>query len=73
MNIYKELPELEESIITIGSFDGLHLGHQYLIHEVKKIAAEQISGAKAHIVPLAFPTSGSYDGTQHIPTSLHFS
>lgn len=38
MNIHRDLPQLTESIITIGSFDGLHLGHQYLIHEVKKLA-----------------------------------
>jgi riboflavin kinase/FMN adenylyltransferase len=41
MNIYKELPLINESIITIGSFDGLHLGHQYLIQEVKKIAEKK--------------------------------
>jgi riboflavin kinase / FMN adenylyltransferase len=38
MNIYRDLPQLNESIITIGSFDGLHLGHQYLINEVKILA-----------------------------------
>ena len=38
MKIYRELPQLSESIITIGSFDGLHLGHQYLITEALKIA-----------------------------------
>ena len=38
MKIYKKLPQLTESVITIGSFDGLHLGHQYLITEVQKIA-----------------------------------
>ena len=38
MNIHRNLPHLVESIITIGSFDGLHLGHQYLIWEVKKLA-----------------------------------
>lgn len=38
MKIYRELPQLSESVITIGSFDGLHLGHQYLITEALKIA-----------------------------------
>lgn len=38
MKIYKELPQLTESVITIGSFDGLHLGHQYLITEAQEIA-----------------------------------
>lgn len=38
MKIYRELPQLLESVITIGSFDGLHLGHQYLITEALKIA-----------------------------------
>lgn len=40
MNIYHELPLLTDCVITIGSFDGLHLGHQYLIREVQKIANE---------------------------------
>lgn len=41
MKVYREIPQLKESILTIGSFDGLHLGHQFLIQETLKIAKEK--------------------------------
>ena len=31
----QSLPHLESSVITIGNFDGLHLGHQKLMSELK--------------------------------------
>ena len=31
--------QLEPSVIAIGYFDGLHLGHMQLLHEVEQIAA----------------------------------
>ena len=37
MNTDQNLPQLTESILTLGSFDGLHLGHRYLIREIQKI------------------------------------
>ena len=40
MRIYRELPKVENSVITIGSFDGLHIGHQYLIAKLKQYANE---------------------------------
>lgn len=41
MRVFRELPTLNQSIITIGSFDGLHLGHQHLIRETKKLALQK--------------------------------
>lgn len=41
MRVYRELPILNQSVLTIGSFDGLHRGHQYLIEQVKKIAKQK--------------------------------
>ena len=41
MQLELELAEYgidEDSIITIGVFDGVHLGHKYLISQVKKLA-----------------------------------
>lgn len=43
MKIYKNLIELEKDyngplVITIGNFDGVHLGHQYLIGQVQKFS-----------------------------------
>ncbi|MBK8628628.1 MAG: adenylyltransferase/cytidyltransferase family protein [Saprospiraceae bacterium] len=43
MNIYrniKELPDFQNAVITIGSFDGVHSGHQKIISRVKALADE---------------------------------
>lgn len=42
MNIYKEQQlDLRQSIIVIGAFDGVHVGHQTLIRQAKKEAVEK--------------------------------
>ena len=41
MKIYRDLaslPALNNTVITIGSFDGVHRGHQRLIRQVKRLA-----------------------------------
>jgi riboflavin kinase/FMN adenylyltransferase len=30
-----------DSIVTIGVFDGVHLGHKYLINQLKELARQQ--------------------------------
>lgn len=43
MNLYKdinELPDFHHSVITMGSFDGVHTGHQMLINRIKSLAKE---------------------------------
>ena len=43
MNIYRELDQIKKSlnaIVTVGSFDGLHLGHFKILDEVKKVVKE---------------------------------
>ena len=43
MKVFKSLtnlPKFEKAIVTIGSFDGVHLGHQKIIHRVNSIARE---------------------------------
>ncbi len=43
MEIYHDLQNfsLEKPVITIGTFDGVHLGHQKVISRIKQIAEEQ--------------------------------
>lgn len=43
MKIYYDLENIRisQSIITVGTFDGVHLGHQYLIETLVKRAKEQ--------------------------------
>jgi len=44
MQIVKELAELtpkQETMLTVGVFDGVHLGHQHLIKRLNKQAAER--------------------------------
>ena len=38
-----ELPAFQNAVITIGSFDGLHLGHQKIIEHVRQLA-KQVEG-----------------------------
>jgi riboflavin kinase/FMN adenylyltransferase len=43
MNIYRELDQIKKSlnaVVTVGSFDGLHLGHFKILDEVKKVVKE---------------------------------
>ena len=37
MQIYDRIPEIEQSVFTIGSFDGLHIGHRHLIRQTLNI------------------------------------
>ena len=35
---FKEYNSIEGSVVTIGTFDGIHLGHQDIIHNLKEIS-----------------------------------
>ena len=43
MNIYRglaALPEFRNSVLTIGSYDGVHLGHQKILKRIQQLADE---------------------------------
>lgn len=43
MNVYtniNDLPEFKHAVITIGTFDGVHLGHMQIIRQLKEEAAK---------------------------------
>ena len=53
MRVYKDLttlPDFNNTIITIGSFDGVHTGHQHIITRLKELSDEN----KSETVVLTF-------------------
>lgn len=43
MNVYKNIDEIKfnkSNILTVGTFDGVHLGHQHVINDLKKYSEQ---------------------------------
>lgn len=39
-NDLNDLPDFQNAVVTIGSFDGVHLGHQQILNQVKGLARQ---------------------------------
>lgn len=52
MQIYKDLKDvnINKPVLTVGAFDGLHVGHSYVINKLKSLASE----VNGHSVVLSF-------------------
>ncbi len=66
MQVHKELsqlPHFNNAVITIGTFDGVHLGHQQIIRQLKE-TAQKINGETVIITFNPHPRSviGTYGG-----------
>ena len=51
MDIYRTLnniPNITDSVVTIGTFDGCHRGHQEIIKKVKSVA--ELKNAKSVLI-----------------------
>lgn len=62
MNIYRnisELPVFQNAVITIGSFDGVHKGHQTILERMAKLATE-VNGESVVISFYPHPRSVIY-------------
>jgi riboflavin kinase/FMN adenylyltransferase len=62
MNIFRsleEIPEIEKAVITIGSFDGVHRGHQKIISRINQLAKE-INGSSVIVTFDPHPRSVIY-------------
>ena len=56
-NLDKIYEPFKNAVITIGNFDGVHIGHQALFHEVIE-TAENIGGASIAMTFEPHPTRG---------------
>ena len=74
MNIFRglsALPEFSNSVITIGSFDGVHQGHQKILKSIQQLAEEN-EGVDVVITFHPHPREIVYpkDADLHILTTL---
>jgi riboflavin kinase/FMN adenylyltransferase len=64
----EKLPQIEGSVVTIGNFDGIHLGHQKIIAQLKEHAEK----LKVPSVVISFnPTPQNFFGADHAVLSSY--
>lgn len=61
----EEIPEIENAVVTIGSFDGVHRGHQKIITRINQLAQE-IEGQSVIITFDPHPRSVIYPKDQSL-------
>ena len=62
----ENIPQIEGSVVTIGNFDGIHLGHQKIITQLKEYAEK----LKVPSVVISFnPTPQNFFGADHATLS----
>lgn len=63
LNDLSKLPHINNAVVTIGTFDGVHLGHQQIIKQLKETASK-VEGESVIITFSPHPRSivGSYGG-----------
>jgi riboflavin kinase/FMN adenylyltransferase len=74
MQVHKDLahlPVFNNAVITIGTFDGVHLGHQQIINQLKH-TAQKVNGETVIITFHPHPRSivGTYGGTVALLNTL---
>ena len=72
MDVYRaitDIPELPGSVVTIGTFDGCHRGHQEIIKKVTSVAVSKDS----HSVLITFDPHPRHvlQSGQKLPMLLH--
>ncbi|MEL0270505.1 MAG: riboflavin biosynthesis protein RibF, partial [Gammaproteobacteria bacterium] len=64
----EKLPQIKGSVVTIGNFDGIHLGHQKIIAQLKEHAEK----LKVPSVVISFnPTPQNFFGADHAVLSSY--
>ncbi|MDQ0222470.1 bifunctional riboflavin kinase/FAD synthetase [Streptococcus moroccensis] len=66
INDYKDIHQEQDTVLVLGYFDGLHLGHQALFKEARKIAEKE----GLRVAVLTFPESPKLAFTRFEPDLL---
>lgn len=61
-----KLPDFTNAVVTIGTFDGVHLGHQQIIRQLKA-EAEAVGGETVIITFHPHPRTIIFGGAQKVP------
>lgn len=68
----EQLPQFQRAVVTIGSFDGVHLGHQQLLRRISQLA-KRVGGESVVVTFHPHPRQIIYpkDDTLKLLTTIH--